>query len=142
MATHCEVIAIDASGGPLVRAVARDTITHRTFEFKTPLVLNASGAWIDAVRQTGDLPGTLLQNSKGVHLVVDHITSTPLIMSTSVKGKVFFVIPIDSERSLVGTTDTPVVSAPDAVRPEERDIRELLQLLFHFFPYLRQGADS
>jgi glycerol-3-phosphate dehydrogenase len=141
LATHCEVIAVDAANGLLIRVVARDMVTRKTFEFKTPLVLNATGAWIDGIRQAGDLSGTLLQNSKGVHLVVDAIVSTPLILSTAVKGKVFFVIPIDSERSLVGTTDTPVTVAPDAVRPDERDVKELLQLLFHFFPYLRQGAD-
>jgi len=141
VATHCEVIAIDASDGQLVRIVARDAITRKTFEFRTPLVLNASGAWIDEVRKEAELSGSLLENSKGIHLVVDHIVSTPLIMSTAVKGKVFFVLPIDPARSLVGTTDTPVSVAPDAVRPEERDVTELLHLLFHFFPYLKQGPN-
>ena len=139
--THCEVIAVDPSNEPIVRVVARDRLSQRTFEFKTSLVLNAAGAWIDVIRQEAKLPGSLLQNSKGIHLVVDSITSTPLILSTAVKGKVFFVIPIDSERNLVGTTDTPVSLAPDAVRPDDRDVTELLQQLFHFFPYLKQGPN-
>jgi len=139
--THCEVLAVDASDSNLNRVVVRDQVTQKTFEFKTALVLNAAGAWIDSVRHEAEISGNLLQNSKGIHLVVDSIASTPLILSTPVKDKVFFVIPIDSERSLVGTTDTPVSESPDAVRPQERDVMELLQLLFHFFPYLKQGPN-
>jgi glycerol-3-phosphate dehydrogenase len=142
VATHCEVIAVDVSAdSPLVRVVAKDLRTQKTFEFRTSLVVNASGAWIDLVRQMNELPGSVLQNSKGIHLVVDAIAPTPLIMSTATKGKVFFVLPIDAERSLVGTTDTPISLPPDAVRPDDKDVMELLQLLFHFFPYLKQGPN-
>jgi len=66
---------------------------------------------------------------------------SPLILSTAVKGKVFFVIPIDAERTLVGTTDTAVNVEMERVLPEARDITELLQQLFYFFPYLKQGAN-
>jgi glycerol-3-phosphate dehydrogenase len=141
VATHCEVIAIDTSNDLSIRIVARDLITRKTFEFRTSLVINATGAWIDLLRGAAVVPGSVLQNSKGIHLVVDAIATTPLIFSTAVKGKVFFVIPIDSERSLVGTTDTPVPAPPDDVRADDRDVMELLHQLFQFFPYLKQGPN-
>ncbi len=139
--THCEVTSVMLSGDGHPKVAARDTLSSQTFEFTTPLVINASGAWIDGVRHQAGMGSHLVQNSKGIHLVVDHITDSPLIMSSAVKGKVFFVIPIDAERTLLGTTDTAVSTSPDQVTPDSRDVMELLQQLFYFFPYLKQGPN-
>jgi len=140
--THCEVISAAPFLGEKVRLSARDLLTGKSLEVKASLVLNASGAWIDGVRQRAALAGApLVQKSKGIHLIVDHVADSPLIMSGSAKGKVFFVIPIDSKRTLVGTTDTPLKGAPDEALPDARDVMELLQQLFHFFPYFKQGPN-
>jgi len=116
-------------------------MSGQTFDVSAALVINASGAWIDHVRHHFGMGGELVQKSKGIHLVVDHIADSPLIMTSSTKGKVFFVIPIDSERTLVGTTDTPLTENPDQATAESRDVLELLQQLFYYFPYLKQGSN-
>jgi len=137
--THMEVTSVIAVEDVQPKVSGIDTLTGIPFELTAPLAINATGAWIDTVRRMAVMGNTLVQPSKGVHLVVDHISDSPLIMSSSTKGKVFFVIPIDSERSLVGTTDTPVKTALEDVAPDPRDVMELLQQLFYFFPYLKPG---
>lgn len=140
--THCSVTDITVSSDdvhPLV--VCKDTLTGKTNEFSAPLVMNATGAWIDVLRKMAGLGGAIVQKSKGVHVVVDHIADSPLIMSTAVKGRVFFVIPLDSETSLIGTTDSAFETNPDDVGPDPKDVQELLQQLFYFFPYLKQGPN-
>jgi glycerol-3-phosphate dehydrogenase len=139
--THCEVGSVITSGDTHFKVAARDLMSDQNLEFTTSLVINAAGAWIDGVRHQAGMGSNLVQMSKGIHLVVDHITDSPLIMSSAAKGKVFFVIPIDAERSLLGTTDTPVSLSPDEVRPDSRDVMELLQRLFYYFPYLKQGPN-
>jgi glycerol-3-phosphate dehydrogenase len=140
--THCEILSAAPLADDKITLTAKDLLTDKSLAIRTALVLNASGAWIDGVRRRAALSGApLVQKSKGVHLVVDHIASSPLIMSGSAKGKVFFVIPIDSERTLVGTTDTLLKESPDEASADARDVMELLQQLFHFFPYLKQGPN-
>jgi len=139
--THCEVISIAKPDAGPARVISCDVLTGKTFECSAPLLINASGAWIDELRRKAGMGGDIVQKSKGVHLVVDHLTDSPLIFSSSAKGKVFFVLPIDAERSLVGTTDTAVQDEVDKIQPEAKDITELLQQLFYYFPYLKQGSN-
>ncbi len=139
--THACVDTMTPSGSGPTIVMGRDLLTGKSFRVMAPLILNASGAWIDEMRERLDLKGTLVRKSKGIHLIVDHLVDSPLIMASAVKGKVFFVTPIDSERSLVGTTDTDVQMDADAVQADAKDIAELLQQLFYYFPYLKQGPN-
>ncbi len=123
-----------------VSVIFQDRLTGEEREVRTRVVINAAGPWIDQVRSQAGFKKPVVMNSQGLHLVVDHITDTPLIFSTEIPGKVFFVLPIDASVSLVGTTDTPVGLNPDDTKAEPREVTELLQRLFQFFPYLRQGA--
>jgi len=118
----------------------RDRITDESYDISQPLVINATGAWIDEVRQSGGWRQPRLRLSKGIHLVVDHLAEVPLIFSTQTKGQVFFVLPFGREASIIGTTDTAVDGSPDEAAPDGRDVFELIRRLFHFFPYLRQGS--
>jgi glycerol-3-phosphate dehydrogenase len=139
--THCRVVSVTASGESSPQVMIQDALTGDTFEFAAALVLNATGAWIDELRHITGMDNKLIEPSKGIHLIVDYIADSPLIMSSSVKGRVFFVIPIDAERTLVGTTDTAVSAAPDDVSADSKDVMDLLHQLFYFFPYFKQGAN-
>jgi glycerol-3-phosphate dehydrogenase len=112
--THASILQLTESNGRITGAQARDELTQSTFPVQARLVINAAGAWIDEIRQMAGLNDPLIQNSKGIHLVVDRIADYPLILSSKVKGQVFFIIPIGRFLSLVGTTDTPYSDAPDA----------------------------
>jgi glycerol-3-phosphate dehydrogenase len=141
IATYAAALSVDCVGDAAPRVSGLDYLGGQTFELLPPLAVNATGAWIDDVRATAGLKAPLVRKSRGIHLIVDHIADSPLIMSAAAKGKVFFVIPFDSERSLVGTTDTPTDAVPDQTRPDAKEVQELLQQLFYFFPYLKQGPN-
>lgn len=126
-------------GGGVV--ICEDRRTKKVLTIEAKLIINATGAWIDALRHKAGLQRPTLSPSRGIHLVVDHITSTPLIFSTEIPGKVFFILPVDSQVSVVGTTDTPIQGTPDDSGPDPKEVKELIQRLFRVFPYLRQGAN-
>src|SRR5262249_73565 len=105
-------------------------------------VLNATGPWVDAVcRMAGDAGGPHLKPTKGVHLVVPDLglASAFLLLHPS-DGRVFFVIPWLG-KTLVGTTDTPVVAwsgdhattPPEALEATDADVAYLLEAYNHFF---------
>jgi len=121
--------------------IFEDRLTGEEQEVRARIVVNASGPWIDQVRALAGFKQETLKPSQGLHLVVDHITNTPLIFSTEIPNKVFFVLPVDQTVSLVGTTDTPIQSNPERTKAEPREVTELLQRLFTFFPYLKQGSN-
>jgi len=139
--TYAEVRMIlpYAKGGYQVRYM--DTLSGQMRECTAPLIINASGAWIDRVRGLVGLTHPIVRASRGIHLIVDRIIDSPLIFSTEIKGKVFFVLPLGNEASLVGTTDTATEGSPEASLPQPQEIRELIQRLFRFFPYLKHGEN-
>ena len=121
--------------------ILNDALSGKTQNVMPKLTINAAGAWIDGLRAEAGFEGERVSPSKGIHLVVDHIASAPLIFSTEIRYKVFFVIPWGDDTSLVGTTDTPVQGSIDSVRAEDREVQDLIRRLFQFFPYLRQGEN-
>jgi glycerol-3-phosphate dehydrogenase len=60
-----------------------------------------------------------------------------LILSTGVRGQVFFVIPMHRGLSLIGTTDQPHQRSPDDLQPTSEEVAQLIENLFRFFPRLR-----
>jgi len=139
--TYTEAAALSMEAGTIRTVSCRDRLGGQTYDLMVPLVINATGAWIDTVRQFMGWRNPLVQMSKGIHLVVDHIADSPLIFSTETKGRVFFVLPMGHEASIVGTTDTPFDGPPDEAVADTRDVQELIRRLFHFFPYLKQGSN-
>jgi len=139
--THVQVAGIQKrpEGGMVVQL--RDRLANKDYNLRPQIVLNATGAWIDELRLMMGFKSTSVMTSRGIHLVVDHLTDTPLIMNTEIKGKVFFILPIDAEVSLIGTTESPLHSSVDATRPDNKEVDELLHRLLNVFPYLKQGAN-
>jgi glycerol-3-phosphate dehydrogenase len=112
----------------------RDEFSKRTVQVKPRLIMNCAGAWIDTVRHLAGLSGELVTRSRGTHLIVDRIAEDPLLFSAPEKGRVFFVLPVGSGASVIGTTDILERGDPDASRPAQEECQALLQLLKRFFP--------
>jgi glycerol-3-phosphate dehydrogenase len=139
---HASLISFTEKDGQLSGAVVRDEITQTLFPVQARLIINASGPWIDGIRQLVGLTEPVLQNSKGIHLIVDRVAEYPLIFAGAARGQVFFVIPIGRHLTLVGTTDTPHADSPDDAKPASADIHMLLKQLFRYFPKIKPTADS
>ncbi|WP_426058651.1 glycerol-3-phosphate dehydrogenase/oxidase [Hymenobacter sp. B1770] len=124
---HCAVRSLlkDAAGR-LSGVRATDHETDLSYELRAKAIVNATGIFVDEVRQL-DEPSArpLVQPSQGVHLVLPEVflpgTAALMIPSTE-DGRVLFAVPWMG-RVVLGTTDTPVPTAalePQA-QPEEID---------------------
>jgi glycerol-3-phosphate dehydrogenase len=108
---------------------ARDEESGQVREIPARVVINATGAFTDAVRAM-DQPGSapIIRPSQGVHIVLDRAFlpgSSAIMVPQTDDGRVLFAIPW-RDRVVVGTTDTPVDEVSLEPRPLEAEIEFLV----------------
>jgi len=114
------------SDGFINGSTARDIETGREFQLSTNVVINATGAFSDAVRKMADPSITpMIAPSQGIHLVFDRSFlpgDSAIMVPHTPDGRVMFAIPWHGH-TVVGTTDTPIsdVSLEPLPLPEEID---------------------
>ncbi len=88
-----------------------DEETGQLHQIKAKAVINATGAFCDAVRQFSDSRSKpLISPSQGIHLTLDRSflpSETAIMIPHTSDGRVLFAIPW-SGFTVVGTTDTPI----------------------------------
>ena len=111
---HCAVIGLLREQGKLRGLRARDGESGERFELRAHCIVNATGVWVDAVRDMDREAGAppkppMVAPSQGVHLVVDRAflpgTHALMVPRTS-DGRVLFAVPWLG-KTVLGTTDTP-----------------------------------
>ncbi len=131
-------------------ALENTTVTHYRFEkftkrfeirtesaekerlFYATHVVNASGAWVDQVRQmAGGIKSQLIAPVAGSHVEIPKFTHYSVILQAE-DHRIFFVINRGS-RARIGTTER-VETNPDEVKPTDEEIRYLLSSVKTFFP--------
>ncbi|GLV14014.1 aerobic glycerol-3-phosphate dehydrogenase [Alicyclobacillus hesperidum] len=94
--------------GRVVGASVEDVLTGDTFDIYAEKVVNATGPWVDELREMdGSKQGKTLHHTKGVHIVVDG-KRFPLRNSVYFDvpdGRMIFAIPREG-KTYIGTTDT------------------------------------
>jgi glycerol-3-phosphate dehydrogenase len=128
----------------LVGVQVRDLLTDETFHLKAKKIVNATGPWVDELREKdGSKKGKTLHWTKGVHIVVDQ-KRFPLrqaVYFDTSDGRMVFAIPRDG-KTYIGTTDTDYKK--DLVHPrvtkEDRDY--LIRAANHMFPEVRLKAED
>ena len=115
--------------GRVCGVVALDLETGDEFDLRARVVINATGVFTDDIRRLDDAtaPG-LLTLSQGAHIVLDKsfLPGDCALMSPRMAdGRVFFAIPWHN-RTLIGTTETPVSQAVIEPRPLRDEIEFLL----------------
>jgi glycerol-3-phosphate dehydrogenase len=89
----------------------QDAETGEIFEVKAKVVINATGAFSDAVRKlSNENSKNIIAPSQGIHLVFGKEflpSENALMIPKTSDGRVLFAIPWH-DKTLVGTTDTPV----------------------------------
>lgn len=112
---YVEVTGLRKDAQGFVNGVrARDVETGSEFRAGAKVVINATGAFSDVLRQKAEPGATpIIAPSQGIHLVFDRSflqgTSAVMVPHTG-DGRVLFAIPWHGH-TLVGTTDTPVAAA-------------------------------
>ncbi|MYN11615.1 FAD-dependent oxidoreductase [Pusillimonas sp. TS35] len=111
---YCPVIGLFHEQGRLVGVQCRDVETGREYRVDAHCVVNATGVWVDEVRQmdgaaTDVQVQPMVAPSQGVHLVVDREFfpgDHALLVPRTRDGRVLFAVPWLG-KVILGTTDTP-----------------------------------
>jgi len=107
-----------------------DAETGESHTAKGKVVINATGIFADSVRRMDDPAAeALLSPSQGVHIIVaQHFLpgGTALMVPKTEDGRVLFAVPWH-DRTLIGTTDTPVKSIDLEPRALDSEIDFILR---------------
>jgi glycerol-3-phosphate dehydrogenase len=127
---YAPVIRLLKHDGRISGVVARDLETGQEHEITARAVVNATGVFVDALRQLDDpaVPA-LVEPSQGAHLVLDRAFlpgDSALMVPKTDDGRVLFAIPWHN-RTLIGTTDTLVDQAALEPRALPREVEFLLR---------------
>ena len=120
----------------VVGAKVKDIFTNEDYEIKAKYVVNATGPWVDTLRQTNhSKTGKRLHLTKGVHLVVAH-DKLPVKQSVYFDvpdGRMMFAIP-RGKVTYFGTTDTNYQEDKDNVETSLVDATYLISAVNNMFP--------
>ena len=131
-ANYVEAIGMNSGGVQL-----RDTISGETMWFTAPVVLNASGPWVDKTNSALGTPSRFMGGTKGSHIVLDNkelfeACDGREIFFENNDGRIVLMYPLLG-RVLVGTTDIPN-SDPDEAECTEEEVNYFFDLASHVFP--------
>ncbi|MGG4495695.1 glycerol-3-phosphate dehydrogenase/oxidase [Brevibacillus reuszeri] len=121
-----------------------DRITDEVYSIYAKQIVNASGPWVDSVRQLdGSLSGKRLFLTKGVHLVVakERLPIRQSAYFDTPDGRMIFVIP-RGDITYIGTTDTAYRLEMDQLRTTEQDRDYLLRAVNAMFPEGKLGIED
>jgi len=119
---YAEVVSLGERAVEVEDRVGDDVVTVRT-----RAVVNATGPWVDRVRQLEDRnAGTSVTLSKGAHLVLDCAEGWEAALTIPIdKARVSFAIPWQG-MLLLGTTDEPFDAAPEELEATAADETQIL----------------
>lgn len=130
---HCDVTGLVHDAGVVTGVTALDHETGRSFRIAARCVVNATGVWVDALREQdgASIARTvkpMVAPSQGVHLVVgrefwpgDHA----LLVPKTQDGRVLFAVPWLGH-TILGTTDTPRHDLAEEPTPFDDEVRFIL----------------
>ena len=113
-----------------------DTITKTPFSIKAKKIINATGPWVDELREKDkSLSEKKLYLTKGVHIVVDR---DKLPINNSIYfdvegGRMIFAIP-RQEITYIGTTDTEFSENKNSPKATREDVQYLIDAANKMFP--------
>ncbi|MGG2026041.1 glycerol-3-phosphate dehydrogenase/oxidase [Gottfriedia sp. S16(2024)] len=136
---YVEVTDFIYENNRIVGAKAIDLITKVPFTIRAKRIVNATGPWVDQLREMERLKSDKnLRLTKGVHLVIDH-KKFPLNQSVyfdTIDGRMVFAIPRDG-KTYVGTTDTFFDRDTSNPKVSNEDREYILNCVKYMFPTIK-----
>ena len=131
---YCPVTALKHDNKRVVGLQCQDQETGRAFDVQAHCVINATGVWVDALREMDGLAidrqvKAMVAPSQGVHLVVDREflnSDHALLVPSTADGRVLFAVPWLG-KVILGTTDTPRHDLPREPQAFESEVEFILQ---------------
>ncbi|MFF2878210.1 glycerol-3-phosphate dehydrogenase/oxidase [Gottfriedia sp. NPDC057991] len=136
---YVEVTDFIYENNRIVGAKAIDIIAKVPFTIRAKRIVNATGPWVDQLREMERLESDKnLRLTKGVHLVIDH-KKFPLNQSVyfdTIDGRMVFAIPRDG-KTYVGTTDTFFDRDTANPKVSNEDREYILNCVKYMFPTIK-----
>lgn len=127
---YAPVVGLVKTGEQVTGVSVQDTETGEVLTLNGKVIVNATGVFVDAVRQMDDPAAqSMLSPSQGVHVVVDQrflSGNSAMMIPKTEDGRVLFAVPWHG-KVLLGTTDTPVDQPEYEPRPLEEEIDFILR---------------
>jgi glycerol-3-phosphate dehydrogenase len=142
--TRAEVVEPVRDGERVAGVVFRDLEGEGSFTARAHLVINATGVWVDSIRERLGLEGRRLRPSRGVHIVLAPET-LPIHAAAMVPAadddRPVFLIPHEGG-VLVGTTDIFHDGDLDDPRPTRAEVEYLRRTVARHFPHRPLGPEA
>jgi len=130
---YCPVDSLVHTAGKVSGLRCHDSETSQAYEVRARCVINATGVWVDQLRQqdgeaTGRPVRAMVAPSQGVHLVVDREFlpgNHALMVPKTADGRVLFGVPWLG-KLILGTTDTPRGDLDREPRPFQEELDFIL----------------
>jgi glycerol-3-phosphate dehydrogenase len=139
LVNYCKAIKLIHEDGKLVGLKCQDQETGTKYKIVASCVINATGVWVDEIRQQdGGAVKDIVAPSQGVHVVVDRKfmpTDHAMLIPKTADGRVLFAVPWLG-KTILGTTDTP---REDLAREPEPFKEELEFILNESANYLSKA---
>ena len=149
LVNYCRAERLLYEGTKVAGLVCVDTRTGQPYRLRSRCVVNATGVWVDALRQIDaqhDGPVAykpLVSPSQGVHLVVDASFlggNTALMVPKTSDGRILFAVPWLG-KVILGTTDTPRQDLPREPRALKQEVDFILREAGHYLRRAPARAD-
>lgn len=145
---YCEATRVLHDGVRAVGLALRDAETGREFTVQAGCIVNATGVWVDGLRQqdahdSGKAVQPMVVPSQGVHVVVDQRFlpgEHALLVPSTRDGRVLFAVPWLG-KLILGTTDTPRADLPLEPRPLAHEIDFVLSEAARYLKLAPTRAD-
>jgi glycerol-3-phosphate dehydrogenase len=133
---HAKVVELVKQSDAVSGVKVEDVFSGKTAQFRSRLVVNVGGPWLDdVVRGVRRAQQPLARTTKGIHLVTPKVTKDAVALFAA-DGRAYFVMPwLDFE--LIGTTDIDYERDMDAVKAEVEDVNYLQTEVQRAFPKTR-----
>ena len=109
MLNYMEATRLQYNEAKVSGLFCKDVLTGQAYAIGARCVVNATGVWVDALREQDGSPEPMVAPSQGVHMVVDAQFlpgNTALMIPKTADGRVLFAVPWLG-KLILGTTDTP-----------------------------------
>jgi len=147
LVNYCAATGLLYEDGKINGLQVQDTVGGQTYRVRAGCVVNATGVWVDALRELdgeahsaggGRAVKPIVAPSQGVHLVVDRSfldSDTALMVPKTSDGRVLFAVPWLG-KVILGTTDT---ARNDLAREPQAFAEEVDFILGESARYLRRA---
>ena len=145
---HCAATGLVREKGQVRGLHVHDSESGITATLRAHCVVNATGVWVDAVRDMDADAGApprrrMVAPSQGVHLIVDRAFmpgSHALLVPKTEDGRVLFAVPWLG-KTILGTTDTPRQDLPLEPAPLAEEVAFILRESGRYLARAPQRAD-